>query len=127
MSLQMHIGGFMPIQVAVPTHQPTPAMPWKVTLQPALLTFDAAAPHSVLQAAEAAGIALPSSCRNGTCRTCLCRLHSGTVVYAMEWPGVSAEEVAEGYFLPCVASATSDLVVDQPQARHLFADEAGTC
>jgi ferredoxin len=102
-------------------------MLWKVTLEPARLTFDAAAAHSVLQAAEAAGIELPSACRNGTCRTCLCRLHSGTVAYAIEWPGVSAEEIAEGYFLPCVSSATSDLVVDQPQARRRFDDRVRAC
>ena len=127
MSPQMHTSSVLWPQVIAPSHDTTPAMPWKVTLQPALLTFNAAAPHSVLQAAEAAGIELPSSCRNGTCRTCLCHLHSGTVAYAIEWPGVSAEEVAEGYFLPCVASATSDLVVDQPLARLLFKDEVSTC
>lgn len=73
-----------------------------------------------MQAAQAAGIELPSSCRNGTCRTCLCRLRSGTVAYAIAWPGVSAEERADGYFLPCAASATSDLVVDQPLAIAAF-------
>ena len=90
----------------------TPAPHWKVTIQPALLTFEASAQLTVLQAAEAAGIAMPSSCRNGTCRTCLCHLRSGTVSYAVEWPGVSLEEKAGGYFLPCVASATSDLSIE---------------
>jgi ferredoxin len=101
-------------------------MSWKVTLEPAALHFDVVASQSVLQAAEAAGIELPSSCRNGTCRTCLCRLRSGSVVYAIEWPGVSAEEVADGYFLPCVAHAASDLVVEQALARSLFDDPAAS-
>lgn len=91
---------------------PTAVLHWKVTLETARLTFDAPAGMTVLQAAEAAGIAMPSSCRNGTCRTCLCRLRSGTVSYSVEWPGVSLEEKADGYFLPCVASATSDLSIE---------------
>jgi len=90
----------------------TTALHWKVTLEPAQLTFEAPAELTVLQAAEAAGVAMPSSCRNGTCRTCLCRLRSGTVSYSVEWPGVSLEEKAGGYFLPCVASATSDLGIE---------------
>ena len=91
-------------------------MNWKVTLLPAQLQFPAPATCTVLEAAQASGIELPSSCRNGTCRTCLCRLRSGTVAYAIAWPGVSDEEKAAGYFLPCAASATSDLVVDQALA-----------
>ena len=78
--------------------------------------FAAAPDQSVLQAGLAAGVELDSSCRNGTCRTCLCRLVQGKVAYAIDWPGVSAEEKAEGWFLPCVAQARSDLVVEQPMA-----------
>ena len=74
-------------------------------------TFAATADQSVLLAALAAGHALPSSCRNGTCRTCICRLHSGSVRYKIEWPGLSAEEKAEGLFLPCVAYPQSDLLI----------------
>ena len=33
----------------------------------------------LMAGARAAGIALPSSCRNGTCRTCICRLVDGEV------------------------------------------------
>jgi hypothetical protein len=36
----------------------------------------------------------------------------GRVSYQIEWPGVSAEEKAEGYILPCVAIAQSDLVIE---------------
>lgn len=78
--------------------------------------FAAAPDQSVLQAGLTAGVELDSACRNGTCRTCLCRLLEGEVAYPMAWPGVSAEEKAEGWFLPCVAQARSDLVVDQPMA-----------
>ena len=74
---------------------------------------------TVLQACEAAGIALPNSCRNGTCRTCLCRLESGSVRYLVEWPGLSIEEKRENYLLPCVAVPTSDVVVNAPLAKRL--------
>jgi ferredoxin len=80
-------------------------------LEPDGIVFDLSAAVPVLLAAELAGIALPSSCRNGTCRTCLCRMVEGRVAYRIEWPGLSAEEKREGYFLPCVAYAQTDLVM----------------
>jgi len=73
---------------------------------------------TVLQSAEAAGIALPSSCRNGTCRTCLCRMQSGSVRYLVEWPGLSADEKRDGDILTCVAVPLSDLVLAAPHARR---------
>jgi ferredoxin len=72
----------------------------------------------VLESAERAGITLPSSCRNGTCRTCICLKTSGTVRYKIEWPGLSADEKREGYILPCVAIAVSDLVIEAPAAAR---------
>lgn len=78
----------------------------------------AAGDGTVLQALEAAGLDLPNSCRNGTCRTCLCRLAAGSVRYLVDWPGLSIEEKREDYLLPCVAVATSDLVVNAPLAKR---------
>jgi ferredoxin len=71
----------------------------------------------LLEAAEMSRIELPSSCRNGTCRTCVCRLVSGEVAYTIDWPGLSAEEKAEGYVLPCVARPMTNVVLEQTQAR----------
>ena len=70
----------------------------------------------LLLSALAAGHVLPGSCRNGVCRTCICRLHSGSITYRMEWPGLSAEEKTEGLFLPCVAYPASDLVMSVGEA-----------
>jgi ferredoxin len=70
----------------------------------------------LLAAARQAGFSLPSSCRNGTCRACICRLVSGRVRYSIDWPGLSIEEKREGWILPCVAHAESDLVLDAPEA-----------
>jgi len=65
----------------------------------------------LLVAAEQAGHTPLSSCRNGTCRTCLCRLRSGKVVYRIAYPGLSLEEKADNYILPCVAYPLSDVVL----------------
>ncbi|HJV68351.1 2Fe-2S iron-sulfur cluster-binding protein [Ideonella sp.] len=72
--------------------------------------------QSLLEAALAAGIRLPRSCRNGSCRACRCRLLAGAVSYRIEWPGLLAEEKAEGWILPCVALADTDVVIDAPWA-----------
>jgi ferredoxin len=84
---------------------------------PADLQYDVEGDQTLLEAAEMSRVELPSSCRNGTCRTCLCKLISGEVRYTIEWPGLSAEEKAEGYVLPCVAQPLSDVVLDQPLAQ----------
>ena len=92
-----------------------------IDIVPGGFRFEAPATgRSLLLAAEDAGIELPSSCRNGTCRTCICRRLSGEVRHTIEWPGLSADEKAEGYILPCVAQAHSDVTLEVPLARALF-------
>ena len=81
--------------------------------------WEAPADETLLLSAQAAGIELPSSCRNGTCRACLCRLAEGSVRYRVEWPGLSLDEKEEGWTLPCVAEPLSDGVLAQPSARRL--------
>ena len=79
--------------------------------------FAAPASLPLLTAAERAGLEgmlMDSSCRNGTCRTCICRLTSGEVTYRIKWPGLSPDEKREGYFLPCVAYPASDVVIELP-------------
>ena len=73
--------------------------------------FDAWCNQSLLLSLEQGGIDWPSSCRNGTCRTCIGQLAAGQVQYQIEWPGLSTEEKADGYALPCVAFPCSDLVL----------------
>lgn len=89
---------------------------FSVRVEPLGQTFDAPDSLTVLEAAGFANLRLPRMCRNGTCRTCLCRMISGEVRYLIEWPGVSREEKAEGFILPCVAVAQSDLVIEVPDA-----------
>ena len=90
-----------------------------IVLQPSGLAFAAQPGASILAAAEAAGIAMPSSCRNGTCRTCICRVRSGQAAHTIEWPGLSFDEKREGYILPCVAVAVTDLEIEAPLARRI--------
>ena len=84
---------------------------FEVRIQPQGATFRATDAQPVLISAQAAGYELPSSCRNGTCRTCMLHLAAGAVTYRIEWPGLLAEEKAEGWILPCVAHAESDVVL----------------
>lgn len=91
----------------------------EVEARPQGWRFDARPGESLLRAAARAGIRLPSSCRNGTCRTCLCRLVAGEVAYLVEWPGVSADEKAQGWILPCVAQALAPVAIEAPQATPL--------
>lgn len=65
----------------------------------------------LLFAAARAGVELPSSCRTGTCRTCMCQLVSGEVSYRTQWPGLMPEEREQGWILLCVAYAKSDLLL----------------
>lgn len=90
---------------------------YRITLLPSGWRFDTRDDRSVMEAAGQAGIALPASCRNGTCRTCMCRLRDGSIRHRIEWPGLSAEEKQEGWILPCVAVAQSDLTLEVPGAR----------
>lgn len=94
--------------------------PRSVRIEPAGSTFDAPRGVTLLDAAERGGLRLPSSCRNGTCRTCMCHLASGRVSYRIEWPGLLPEEKAQGFILPCVALAESDLVIE----AHAVPDNA---
>lgn len=80
---------------------------WCVPLPPGL---------SLLEAAQAQGVRLARSCRNGSCRACLCELREGAVRYRIDWPGLSTEERDQGWVLPCVAEALGDVRLHAPQA-----------
>ncbi len=86
---------------------------FNATTQPEGQPFDAWNNQPLLLSMEQGGIDWPSSCRNGTCRTCLGRLLQGSVRYEIEWPGLFAEEKAEGYILPCVAIPCGDLALQR--------------
>ena len=67
---------------------------------------------TILAAARAAGIRLPSACNKGVCGTCKSRLVSG-VVELRHGGGIRQREVDAGMTLLCCARPASDLVVDR--------------
>jgi ferredoxin len=90
---------------------------FRALINPSGIAFEAPSTSTLLEAAELAGLdslKIDSSCRNGTCRTCICQLLSGDVSYRIEWPGLSREEKMDGCILPCVAYPLSNVVIQLP-------------
>jgi ferredoxin len=85
--------------------------PTTLRIEPFGWAVEVPAGTTLLAAAEQAGVVLPSSCRNGTCRACICPMTAGAVRYEIPWPGLSREEKLEGFVLPCVAHALGDVVL----------------
>jgi ferredoxin-NADP reductase len=73
-------------------------------------TMPIAPGQTLLEAAEAAGIALESLCRAGICGTCRTRVTEGDVECASD--SLSADERAGGFVLACVATAQSNCTID---------------
>ena len=94
----------------------------ELRIEPQGWRVDCAPDATLREAAAAAGITLPTSCRNGTCRHCMAHLVSGEVRYQVAWPGLSREELAQGWTLPCVAVPCADLVLIQPAAKRVDVD-----
>lgn len=91
-----------------------------VEIAPQGWRFDCAPQQTLLLAALDAGLRMPHSCRNGTCRACIARLLAGRVEYRIEWPGLSREEKNEGWILPCVACPREALTLAAPATVNLF-------
>ncbi len=94
---------------------------YAVEISPQGWTFDCAPDQTLLLAALDAGLKLPNSCRNGTCRTCITHLAEGKIEHRIKWPGLSFEERKAGWILPCVASPRTPLKIEAPLAVDLFA------
>ena len=67
---------------------------------------------TILAAARAAGLRLPSACNKGVCGTCKSRLVTGTVELR-HGGGIRQREIDDGMTLLCCARPASDLVVDR--------------
>lgn len=93
-------------------------MTFQVTIAPSQHQFAVTAEQTVLDAALAAGILLPYSCRSGACSTCKAKIVSGTIQPVPSAEVVlTPEEREAGYTLLCQARATSDLVVESREIR----------
>lgn len=71
-------------------------------------TASASGSESLLDLAESVGVRIASACRTGHCGECKVRCVRGEVSMSRA-DALSAEEIAQGYVLSCVAAADGDL------------------
>jgi ferredoxin-NADP reductase len=83
---------------------------YEVTFATSGRTGTATASQTLLDVAEAAGIAIPSSCRSGVCQACRTRLCEGDADCQSSILDPGDREA--GFVLPCVTWATSDCVLE---------------
>jgi ferredoxin len=82
-------------------------------------TLQVPADRYVLMSAEAQGIELPFSCRNGACTTCAVRVLSGEIAQP-EAVGLSPNLRADGYALLCVSYPCSNLEVETQDEDEVY-------
>jgi len=91
---------------------------YQITVEPSQHQFTAADDQNLLEAALAAGIVLPYSCRSGACSSC-----KGKVVSGQYEAGPAPEQVLQpeeldaGYTLLCQAQPRSDMVIESQEVR----------
>jgi ferredoxin len=83
-----------------------------VTFTVSACTVSCGPEQTLLEAAEAAGIPMPSSCRDGNCGKCRARLLEGEVDMRANG-GIGARHVALGYVLTCCSRPLTDVVIER--------------
>lgn len=80
--------------------------------------------QTILKTADAAGLALPSSCNAGVCTTCAAKILEGEVDQS-DGMGVSPELQQEGYVLLCVAFPRSNLKLETGKEEEVYERQFG--
>jgi ferredoxin-NADP reductase len=83
-----------------------------ITLKKTAQSFSCAEDQTILQAAFAAGVRLPSSCSSGACGTCKSLSLSGKV-QMQHAGGIRQREIDQGWMLPCCSKPLSDVALDR--------------
>ncbi|MGB8700286.1 MAG: 2Fe-2S iron-sulfur cluster-binding protein [Thermosynechococcaceae cyanobacterium] len=75
--------------------------------------------QTILAAAHAAGIDLPTSCGAGVCTTCAAQILDGDVDQS-EAMGLGPDIMAQGYALLCVSYPRSDLKIESEKEEVVY-------
>ncbi len=90
-----------------------------VSLRYADVAYDYGEGETVLDALLRQDAAVPYSCRNGVCLTCMMRCRGGAPP-ADSQGGIKDSLRLEGHFLPCICTADGDLAFELPNDDELY-------